>query len=164
MVQLFLRCYAHTALNPFFLLLLRISCENILRIVEDNFFLLLLLCQSSNKNLTEGKAKVITDGWMPHQPFSARMIWRKGWIEEETLGRMDALEKMDDHPVHYPPKMDVLPKISLLIIYAAKWLVRHWSTCLKQQWQTVPSLLPDSYSTVCNQWSRKQEFVKAPEQ
>ena len=28
MVQLFLRCYAHTALNPFFLLLLRISCEN----------------------------------------------------------------------------------------------------------------------------------------
>ena len=90
------------------------------RIVEDNFFLLLLLCQSSNKNLTEGKAKVITDGWMPHQPFSARMIWRKGWIEEETLGRMDALEKMDDHPVHYPPKMDVLPKISLLIIYAAK--------------------------------------------
>ena len=50
---------------------------------------------------------------------------------------MDALEKMDDHPVHYPPKMDVLPKISRLIIYAAK--------CLKQQWQTVPSLLPDSY-------------------
>ena len=48
---------------------------------------------------------------MPHFRFSCRMIWRKGQIDEQTLGRLDASEKMDDHlvhttPNHNPPKMD----------------------------------------------------------
>ena len=30
---------------------------------------------------------------MPHNRFSTRMIWRKGWREERTLGKIDASEK-----------------------------------------------------------------------
>ena len=55
---------------------------------------------------------------MPHYRISTWMIWRKGWIEERTL------QKMDDHldhttPNHHPPKMDVQKlvfKASLLLI------------------------------------------------
>ena len=67
------------------------------------------------------------------------MIWRKGWIKENILGRMDALKK--DHPVHTTPnqtKLDVFPKTFLQVILGAKWIV----------WHSIPSLLSDSYSIV----------------
>ena len=35
---------------------------------------------------------------MPHYSSSTRMIWRNGWIEEQTIGRMDALEKYKTKP------------------------------------------------------------------
>ena len=57
---------------------------------------------------------------------------------------------MDDHPVHTRPnhhhtKMDDLPKTFVKIILAAKWLVRHSSTSLRQQRRPLPSLLSISY-------------------
>ena len=53
-------------------------------------------------------------------------------------------------PNHHPSKMDVLPKTYLQIILAVKWLVRHWSTSLKQQRRPLPSLLCVSSSVVAN--------------
>ena len=57
-------------------------------------------------------------------------------------------EKLDDHPIytipnHHPTTMDFLPKTSVKIILAAKWLVRHSSTSHKQQRR------PYSFSSVC---------------
>ena len=59
---------------------------------------------------------------------------------------MDALEQLDDLPVHTPPnhhnlKMDVLPKTFLQIILAAKWLIRYSSMHPQKQRQPLPSLL-----------------------
>ena len=54
---------------------------------------------------------------IPHYRFTTRMIWRKGWIEERTLCRMDASRQTTPH--HPPPKMDVLTKTLLQIIHAA---------------------------------------------
>ena len=55
-----------------------------------------------------------------------RMIWRKWLIEERTLGRMDASEKLDDHlvhttPNHHPSKVNFLPKSFLQIILTDKY-------------------------------------------
>ena len=47
---------------------------------------------------------------------------------------------MDDHLVH-PTKLDFLPKTFVQIILAAKWIVRHSSTSLKQQRRPLPFLL-----------------------
>ena len=71
------------------------------------------------------------------------MIWRKGWIELRLHRWNGCFGKMDDHPDHttpnhHPPKMDVLPKTFLRIILAAKGLVRHSSTCPKQQRWHLP--------------------------
>ena len=81
---------------------------------------------------------------LPHYRFSARMISRNVWIEKLTLGRMDALEQLDDLPVYtipnqHPPKMDVLPKTFL------HSSLRHSSTSPKQQRRPLPSLLYESF-------------------
>ena len=84
--------------------------------------------------------------------ISTRIIWRKGWIEEWTLGRMDALKNEWSSGSHHtkplcPPKLDVLANfLSLHIIHAAKWQKRHSSTSLKQQRRPLPSLLSVSSS------------------
>ena len=54
---------------------------------------------------------------MPNYRFSTRMIWRKGWVEERTLGRMDASEKwmiiwFTPHQNHHLPKWMFFQKIA----------------------------------------------------
>ena len=85
--------------------------------------------------------------------FSTRMIWRKVWIEERTLGRMDTSEKymiilFTTTPNHHPSKMDDRPKSFLKINLAAKRLVRHSSTSPNQKRRPLPSLLSFSSSRV----------------
>ena len=88
------------------------------------------------------------------------MTWRKGWIEQRLLG------KMDDHPVHTipnhcPTKMDVLPKTFVQIILAAKWLMWHSSTVqctsLNQQQSPLPALLSLSFS--CSNNNRAEVVI-----
>ena len=54
---------------------------------------------------------------MSHKRNSTRMICRNGWIEERTLGGMEASEKW--MTIDQPPKIYVLPKRFPLIILAA---------------------------------------------
>ena len=64
---------------------------------------------------------------------------------------MDALKKIDGHPVHivsnhhHSTKMDVLQKIFCPVILAAKWIVRHSSMSPNQQRRPLPSLLSLSF-------------------
>ena len=58
---------------------------------------------------------------MPHYRFNTRMIWRNGWMEERTLGRMDVL------PYHHSPKMNVLPKS--LFFKSSSLLLIGYSIC-----------------------------------
>ena len=91
--------------------------------------------------------------WFSSLPnrFSARMIWRNGWIEKWTLRGMDVSEQLDytpfslHHTKPHPPKMDVHTNFFLQIILAAKWLTRDSSTSLKLQRRPLPSLLYKSF-------------------
>ena len=60
---------------------------------------------------------------LPHYRLSARMIWRIGWIEQWTLGGMDASEKIM-----------IFKNFSLNNPWCySKWLVRHSSSSPKRQ-------------------------------
>ena len=55
---------------------------------------------------------------------SARMIWRKGWFEEQTLGIMEDLKKW--MIIRFTPhQTTTLPKTFFQIILAAKSIVQH---------------------------------------
>ena len=79
------------------------------------------------------------------------MLRKNGSLEKCTLGLMDASEKWmifrftPCKPNHHLPNTDVLPKIVLQTVLAAKWLVQHSSTSLKQQRRPYPSLLYKSF-------------------
>ena len=55
--------------------------------------------------------------------WSSRTILRKGWIEEQKLGGLYALETRII--IWLTLKMNILPKTFLHVILAAKWQVRH---------------------------------------
>ena len=64
-------------------------------------------------------------------------------------------EKLDDHPIytipnHHPTTMDFLPKTSVKIILAAKWLVRHSKLPTNNSDDLIPSLLSLSFFYVFN--------------
>ena len=51
-----------------------------------------------NRQKRRQRSSLLFGGWnffhsLPHYRFSTRIIKRKGWIEERTLGRMDASER-----------------------------------------------------------------------
>ena len=58
---------------------------------------------------------------IPRDRLSTRMIWRKGWIEEKTRGRMDIYLLIHTKP---PPYQNWI-FFEKLFICAAKWLLRH---------------------------------------
>ena len=83
---------------------------------------------------------------MPHYKFSTRMIWSKGWIEEQTPGRMDASEQQTTTL----PKWMFFQKLFFKSSLRLNGYMRHSSTIPKQLRQPVPSLLSVSS---CMSWS-----------
>ena len=66
---------------------------------------------------------------LPHYRFSARIIWRNGWIEKRTINALEKL--MTFYSSHYHPLKKVnrcSSKNFVQIILAAKWLLRHSSS------------------------------------
>ena len=86
---------------------------------------------------------------MPHYRFSTRMIWRKGRIEDQTLGRiMKNGWSFGSHHAHQTTtllKWMFFQKTFLQMILAAKWLVRHSRMSPKWQRRPLPSHLSVSF-------------------
>ena len=83
---------------------------------------------------------------LPHNRFSARMIWRDGCIEKWTFGGIDALETLMifQFTMHQTTTLQKWMFFQKNVL-AAKCLVRHSSTYPKQQQGPLPSLLYRSF-------------------